>query len=175
VEAEQNREAGDSRGDEAAVTPSETLSLVVFRLGEQWYALPTAVVKEVAEICTIRRIPRRSSAVLLGLINLRGVLHLCVALDGLLGRSGGAFRPRVRDSSTAERLVVMADERGRWVFPADEVSGVFPFLPAEIQPIPAGLTEDEALALKGVVSLRERAVRCIDEKMLFNTLKECIS
>lgn len=175
MEAEQNREAGDSRGDEATVTTSDTLSLVIFRLGERWYALPTAVVKEVAEICTIRRIPRRSSAVLLGLINLRGVLHLCVSLDGLLERSGEAFRPRVRDSSAAERLVVMEDERGRWVFPADEVSGVFHFLPAEIQPIPAGLTEDEALSLKGVVSVRERAVHCIDEKVLFNTLKECIS
>jgi chemotaxis signal transduction protein len=175
VDAERNRETEDSRDNEATSKTSDIRSLVIFRLAERWYALPTAVVKEVAEVGTIRGIPRRSSTVLLGLINLRGSLYLCVSLDGLLGRSGEAVRPKVQGSAAAERLIVMEDDRGCWVFPADEVSGVFHFLPEEIQPIPAGLMEGEALSLKGIVSVRERTVHYLDEKVLFDILKECIS
>jgi len=175
VESEQDREVGDLRGGEAEATTSDTLSLVIFRLGERWYALPTVVVKEVAEVGAIRSIPQRSSAVLLGLVNLRGVLYLCVSLDALLGRSGEALRPRVENSSGPARLVVVEDERERWVFPVDEVSGVFHFLLTEIQAIPARLTEDEALAIKGIVPWQERSVSCMDEKVLFNTLRGRIS
>ena len=175
MEPEQDREVGDSRGGEAEVTTSGTLSLVIFRLGERWYALPTAGVKEVAEVGPIRSIPQRSSEVLLGLINLRGVLYLCVSLDGLLGESGEASRTRVENSRGSARLVVVENERERWVFPANEVSGVFHFLPKEIQTVPTRLTDDEALPIKGIVSWQERSVSYVDEKVLFNTLKGRIS
>jgi chemotaxis-related protein WspD len=71
--------------------------------------------------------------------------------------------------------VVVENDGDRWVFPADEVSGVFHFLPEEIQGIPTGLTEDEALVIKGRVSWQERPVSCMDEKVLFSTLKGRIS
>src|SRR6478672_11465316 len=70
--------AGES--DESA----NELSLLVFRLGDEWLALPVSVLVEVTRPRTPHRIPHRGG-LLSGVVNIRGELHLCVRLDTLLG------------------------------------------------------------------------------------------
>ncbi len=62
----------------------ETLSVLVFRLGKEWLALPTIFFKEVMHRRPVHRIPHRSSKILLGIVNLNGELKLYVALHELL-------------------------------------------------------------------------------------------
>ncbi len=62
----------------------EECSVIVFRLGEEWLALPVAVLVEVTRMRAIHRIPHRGG-LLAGLANIRGELLLCIRLDLLLG------------------------------------------------------------------------------------------
>src|SRR6185312_13730242 len=64
-------------------TPGK-LSAVFFRLGAEWFALSTHVFQEVAEHRRIHSLPHRRDGHLLGLINIRGELQLCVSLGRLL-------------------------------------------------------------------------------------------
>ena len=58
---------------------------MVFRIGAEWIGLPTDVFQEVAEECIVHTLPHRRGGVLAGLVNVRGELLLCVALEILLG------------------------------------------------------------------------------------------
>src|SRR5262249_15534027 len=59
-------------------------SVLIFRLGEEWLALPVRVLLEVTPAKSVHRIPHRGG-LLAGLVNVRGELHLCVWLAQLLG------------------------------------------------------------------------------------------
>jgi chemotaxis-related protein WspD len=62
-----------------------TKSIVIFRIGVEWLGLPTDVFQEVAEECTVHTLPHRRGGMVAGLVNVRGELLLCVALETLLG------------------------------------------------------------------------------------------
>lgn len=91
-------------------------SVLVFRLGGEWYALSTAVVREIAEARPVRRIAHRLGRLLEGLVNIRGELQLCIALDRLLGTR--------RQGETPARLILAEVDGQGFGFFADEVRGV---------------------------------------------------
>jgi chemotaxis-related protein WspD len=168
--------ATDARvAEEIVAASSEVLSLVIFRLEGQWLALPTQIVREVAEVRTIRSIPQRNTGVLLGLINLRGELQLCVSLKEMLGPDGEREYVQGKGQQRTARLVVVEKEEDCWVFPADEVSGVFHFTPSDFHELPTAPAAGAAVALKGTVYWLEKQVSCFDETVLFDTLKRRIS
>jgi len=114
-------------------TDADAASVLVFRLGREWLALPTEVLVEVTALRPLHRIPHRAGTVLEGLVNIRGQLQLCVSLRGMLGLDGG--RPTRgadgpdreddgEDAVATARLLVVEFGADRWVFGADEVAGV---------------------------------------------------
>jgi chemotaxis-related protein WspD len=64
--------------------PART-SLVLFRLGSEWLALPTTAFQEVAPQRPIHTLPHRQRGLVLGLVNIRGELLICVSVARLLG------------------------------------------------------------------------------------------
>lgn len=62
-----------------------TLSVLIFRVGEEWLAFDIGLLVEIAEPRPIHSLPQRSNEILAGLVNIRGELELCVSLSGLLG------------------------------------------------------------------------------------------
>jgi chemotaxis-related protein WspD len=111
------------------VTPGLTGSVLVFRLGSEWYALSTTVVREIAEARPVCRIAHRVGRLLEGLVNIRGELQLCVALDRLLGSA--------RSSESPARLVLAEVDGQGFGFFADEVRGVERLAELSIEPPPA--------------------------------------
>ena len=63
------------------VQPPARKSAVVFRLKAEWLALPTHAFQEVGERRPIHSLPHRRDGIVLGLVNVRGELLVCVALD----------------------------------------------------------------------------------------------
>lgn len=94
-------------------------SALLFRLGAEWLLLDAINIVEVAEPRVIRRIPRRTDSVFLGIVNIRGELRLAFDLRQLLGIA--AVESATKGLS---RFVVIHWDRQTWVFPADEVSAV---------------------------------------------------
>ncbi|MCU0753908.1 MAG: chemotaxis protein CheW [Xanthomonadales bacterium] len=91
-------------------------SVLVFRLGSEWYALNTRSVREIADARPVCRIAHRVGRLLEGLVNIRGELQLCVALDRLLGS--------VRSEAGTARLVFAEVDGQGFCFHVDQVRGV---------------------------------------------------
>jgi chemotaxis signal transduction protein len=106
-----------------AEAEAESTSVLVFRLGSEWFALPTDVLVEVTPPRPLHRVPHRDGGGLAGIVNIRGQLQLCMSLHAILGLPGG---PTVTTAvvEPAARLLVV--ERGgdagleRWVLGVDE-------------------------------------------------------
>ena len=60
-------------------------SLLLFRLGEEWLALATRCLAEVAPVQPVHSLPHQRSRVLQGVANVRGALVPCLSLSDLLG------------------------------------------------------------------------------------------
>jgi chemotaxis-related protein WspD len=150
--------------DEGAA--GEQFSVLVFRLGDEWLAVPVGVLVEVTRPRAPHRIPHRAG-LLAGVVNIRGELHLCIRLDLLLGITAG-------DSGSGNnnpRLIVIRRESEGWAFAADEVDQVH--RPAE-GVIPAAPTLSRAVAklTRGVFSLGSRSVGLLDVARLFQAIRE---
>src|SRR5579872_4617099 len=72
-------------GEPRPAADSKTHSFVIFRVGAEWLALPTSVVTEVADSRPIHSLPHRRNSAVLGLVNVRGELLVCVSLGRVLG------------------------------------------------------------------------------------------
>jgi chemotaxis-related protein WspD len=157
----------------ASLALKEGITLVIFRLGAEWLALPAAVVVEVTPVRPVHRIPHRSNQVLAGLVNLRGQLHICASLHGLLGtepRPAVAAHGQGHGPERAARMIVIRREAESWVFTADEVVGV-PRVPLDLlQNVPATLANPAVSFSKAVFPWQGQSIGLLDESRLFEAL-----
>lgn len=157
----------------AAATTATLHSVVVFRLGGEWLALPTAFFNEVAEWRPWHSLPHRTVGTVLGLVNVRGQLMVCISLGGLLGIDPAT---PVEKSATRlpPRLLVIAQESRRAAFPADEVHGTLRYRDDEVKPTPMTVAKAGAAYTHGVLSWRERTIGLLDGPRLFATLSRSL-
>ena len=73
------------RATQAARGAGHGASALVFRINAEWFALPTQAFQEVAEHRPVHSLPHRRHGTVLGLVNIRGELLICVSLGHLLG------------------------------------------------------------------------------------------
>ena len=144
---------------------SET-GVLVFRLGDEWLALPVAVLVEVTQPRRPHRVPHRTG-LLAGVVNIRGELHLCARLDLLLG-----IEPAANLDRTNPRLVVIRREAEGWVFAADDVDQVHRLAARDLTPTPPTLTRAVARLTRGVFTRDGRPIGLLDEDRLFHSLRE---
>ena len=151
--------------DEAAA--GEQLSVLVFRLGDEWLAMPVEVLVEVTPPRPPHRVPHRAG-LLAGIVNIRGELHLCVRLDLLLGIAATGASARNNHS----RLIVIRHESERWAFTADEVDQVHRTSKEGVTAAAPTLWRAAAKMTRGVFKLGDRSVGLIDEARLFQAIRE---
>jgi chemotaxis-related protein WspD len=147
-------------------------SVLVFRMGGEWLALETRYFVETTGPRTVRRVPHGRSAVLTGLVNIRGRLELCVSLDGVLHieRAGPPLNP-----ASAARLLVVEHDKKAWVFPTDEVHGVRHFSARDLLPAPATVARSPNPHIKGLFQWGDHKVGYVDAEKLFATLEASIA
>jgi chemotaxis-related protein WspD len=150
-----------------------TKSVVLFRIGQEWLALPTGVVQEVSGPCTVRTMPDRRDGILSGVINVRGELLLCVSLSVLLGldQVGGASA-----TAASDRLLICKYSEGRLAFPVSEVYGLHRYHPRDLRDAPATLTRASGGAYTlGLMPWGERIVGCLDDELMFYALNKALA
>jgi len=143
-----------------------SLGALVFRLGDEWLALPVSVLIEVTHPRKTHRVPHRGG-LLAGVVNIRGELHLCVRLDLLLG-----IDPPGAANGTHPRLILVRKDAEGWVFPADEVDQVRRIGPEELSSVPPTLSRSSARLTRGIFTSEGRAIGLLDDERLFQTLRE---
>jgi len=144
----------------------DEFSVLVFRIGEEWLALPVAVLVEVTRPQVIHRIPHRGG-LLAGMANIRGELHLCVRLDLLLG-----IPPTEKTSDESRRLVVIRRDAENWVFAAEEVDQVHRLPLADLGAAAPTLSRSHGKMTRGVFPHGTRSVGLLDDGRLFQSLQE---
>lgn len=151
-------------------------SAFVFRLAGEWLALPTAVLDEVAELRTIHSLPHRRSGVVLGLVNVRGELLVCVSLAQQLGIEALATSdPQPATRAGLPRLLVVRNAGSRLAFPVDEVHGTQRFDERDAGPVPTTVGKSAASYSKALLSWREHAVGLLDDQLLFHSLQRSLA
>ena len=150
----------------------DTLSVLIFRLGREWLALPTHVCQEVAEMRPIHTLPHRSGPVLLGLVNIRGQIRLCVSLKELLGLGPADDGGRTTNHKNPRCLVVVARENDHWVIFVDELYGIQRFRLKAVRNAPVTAAKAAPGLTKGVIGWRDRGVGYLDDDLLFLALRK---
>jgi chemotaxis-related protein WspD len=143
-------------------------SAVIFRIGPEWLALPTAVFQEIAERRTIHSLPHRRQGIVLGLVNVRGELLICVSLSRLLGLERDP--PRHKARAIYERLVVVEWQGKLLSFPVSEVSGLHRYQLEELKAGPAAAAGSGPGFSRHLLVCQNRLVTCLDADLLFSTL-----
>ena len=147
--------------------PQETsavalVPIVVFRTGGETFALTLDYVREVAEPPVVRRVPHRSSPLLLGVAAFRSELVGCVSLSALLSL------PESQDE--AQRAIVLGDDTPMWSLPVEEVLAVELADTEARETLPTTVTLGTPLAL-GVIETSQGRATLIDAERLMETLR----
>jgi len=143
-------------------TRTETESAFVFRVRDEWFALPTAVCERALERCIVHSVPHRRGGVLLGIGSVEGDLIPVVALAAVL-------HPRGESGAAAEtRVLLLNRQRRRFAAPVDEVYGVVRYDPADLLPLPA--TTAASTFVSGLLSRGDRSVALLDPARLIDAL-----
>lgn len=151
------------------------MSVVVFRVQKEWLAVPTRLVQEVTDIRAVHRIPHRNYNVLKGLANIRGEMHLCVSLEGLLGIEAPKNANDLEDKARTVRSIVLAKNGERYVLPVGEIHGVHRYHANELDTVPATLSDSSSTYLTGVFRWKNGHAGCLDGDLLFSALGRSLS
>jgi len=170
---EYRREWSEHFAQEKKTAAPARLSAVIFRVGSEWLALPTKAFQEVAERKLTHSLPHRRQAMVVGLVNIRGELLICVSLARLLGSE-----PRVSKETRRnlhDRLMVVNWNASRLAFPVDEVMGIHRFQPQELKEAPVTVARSNASYSQGIFLCQGKAVGLLDADSLFATLNRSLS
>ncbi len=174
-------ERGSAFGTKSHRSSEEILSLIVFRLGAERFAISVRSLQEVTQPGVIHAVPHRSNHLFLGLVSIRGEILLCASLHQFLG-----IEPASDDRARSQRmLVVAADDmaglqRGsfeaaqstnrKWVFSVDEVHGIYRFGLSEIKESPVVVAKASTAYTQGILDWNAEKVSYLDADRLFDTL-----
>jgi chemotaxis-related protein WspD len=148
-------------------------SAVLFRINAEWLALPTQAFQEIVERRRVHSLPHRQHGFVLGLVNIRGELLICISLGHWLGLEN--IPPPEALRLTHERLLVADWDGHRYVFPVDELRGIHRFETPEMQEPPATRVKSNLSYLEGVLRWQEKAVGFLDAKLLFSSLNRSLT
>jgi chemotaxis-related protein WspD len=168
---------------------ADSVSCLVFRIGAEWLGLPTAIFRQVAQLRPIHSLPHRRHRAVLGIVNVRGRLVVCVSLARLFGIEGAqaaanAPARHAVDARELARLLVVerqannaagSDDDGPIVFPVDAVDGVHRFKRTDFQPVPATLAHHAASHAQAVVAFKGATVGLLDADRLLDTLNRSLT
>ena len=149
------------------------ISVVIFRLGSEWLALTTVTFAEVAQERPIHRIPHRSSRLLLGIVNLRGQLTLCVDMKNILEIEEEKL-PVKKEGKIYKRMVAIQKGKNRWIFPVDEVYGVYHCDINRVENVPVTAAKSKVNYMKGIIEWNHHRVGYLDDELLFLNLDRSV-
>ena len=173
VDGEYLSQWADRFAQEKQAVQADSHSALIVRIGAQWLALATAVLDEVAECRPVHPLPHRRGNIVLGLVNVRGELLVCVSLSKLLNI--GMEPNKQSGCGGSGRLVVIRHDGGRLAFPVDEVQTCQRYAEHELRPPPATIAKSGVAHTKRILWWRTKMVACLDTERVLNELNESLA
>jgi chemotaxis-related protein WspD len=140
-------------------------SVLVFRVGCEWLALPTLAIGSVAPTARGHRLPHRANAGLLGIVNVGGRLTPMMSLGAVLGidEQDGPAAPR---RHVFARLLVLQWEGQTFALPVADLHGIAHYAHADLAPAPATINKGPGRFLTGVLALGDMQVGVLDAQLI---------
>lgn len=154
---------------EKEILPGQ-ISVFIFRIGPEWFALPANVITEVLESRVIHSIPHHTNPVLLGLINVRGEMQLCVSVGKLLGVDKDFTVKETNSTKMKPRMLSISIEDDHMVFFVSEAFGIHMYHPSQLQSLPATLPREAKASSKGLLHLDDHHIAVLDDELLLKKL-----
>jgi chemotaxis-related protein WspD len=159
----------------SAIAQADGHSVIIFRLGAEWLALPTVLCAEVADTRSIHSLPHRRNSAVLGIANVRGELLVCLSLTTILGLNSTALSGPDSHDASAQRLLVFRSVAAAVVFPVDEVHSVYRYGVAQLIEVPATVSKAQATYTRAILPWSQRMVGVLDEQLLFHTVDRSLA
>jgi chemotaxis-related protein WspD len=150
-------------------------SILIFRVGSEWLGLQSALIKEIAEERKIHSLPHQRNAAVLGIVNIRGSLVLCMSLTRLLNVDKATGEEQIQNRNLFKPMLVTNHGEHPIVFPVDEVDGIHHFSRSALAPAPSTVDHTAAIYTKGILPWRGRTVGVLDGDSLFYALNRSIA
>jgi chemotaxis-related protein WspD len=160
------RQISEELAAPTTASAEDAASIVVFRIGSEWFALRTVVFHEIGASQRAYVLPFRSGGVLAGMVNVNGELLLCVCLQAALGLPP----EEKKELGGRPRLCVVGTGRERFAFGVNEILGVRRVSRASLRTVPVTLAKSPSAQTAWCFELDGRNVGLIDEKRFFNSL-----
>ncbi len=144
-----------------------TISVIIFRIAKELFALPTRILAEIIAIQPMHSIPHRKNPILIGLVNVHGEIQLCVSLQVLLEV---AAQPVSSYDKSQQRMIVIDHQDEQWVFPVDEIRGIYRMHPSTLKNAPVTVSKSNAAFTKGLFNWKEEYVAFLDSELVLYRL-----
>ncbi|MEH2382881.1 MAG: chemotaxis protein CheW [Nostoc sp.] len=166
----------ETQNNETIIKTASAISVMIFRLGNEQLALSAKVLQEVTHPCVIQPLPHRSNELFLGLVNIRGETLLCASLSNLLNLNLESIEEKssTPKSVNTQRMMVAGYQNDKWVFPVDEVYGIYRFHLNELRDAPVVIAKAAQAYTQGIINWQTKKVNCLDFELLFYTLNSKI-
>jgi len=153
-----------------------TVSMVIFRIQKEWLAMSTLLLEEIIDAEHTRHlvhtIPHRKNPVLIGIVNNRGEIQLCISLKNLLELESHPEETKSRHIH--KRMIIINREGNHWVFPVDEIYGIHRIHPDSFQNVPVSVSKAKNTFTKAIFSWKDKFVALLDDELLFYRLTKSI-
>jgi chemotaxis-related protein WspD len=157
-----------ARATEAAQPGSH--SAIIFRIGTEWFAFSTQTLDESSELRTIHSLPHRRNGTILGLVNVRGELVVCISLARMLGLEETTPLRSAAGAIGKRRLLILRHDGGRVAAAVDEVQGPHRYHPRDLRPVPASVHNGVANYTSGLLPWRGTNVGYLDESRIVQSV-----
>ncbi|HOV89509.1 MAG TPA: chemotaxis protein CheW [Syntrophorhabdaceae bacterium] len=150
------------------------LSVIVFRVGEEWLALKTIYLQEITSLKPVHRVPYRTNDIFRGIANINGELLLCISLVRLLEHNHEEEDTQ-NETNVFKRMIVINKNGERYVFSVDEVLGIFRISLNEIKEPPVTLMKSPSNLIEGIFELLGNKVGFLGDDRFLSALKRGIT
>lgn len=157
------------------IESGDKVSLVIFRIGEEWLGINTNIFQEAAVSKYVHFVPSRTNDYFIGIINVNGELLRCISLAKFLNLPPVMLDSENIKTKVFKNLLVIFDEFSRIAFPVDEYLGVASLSQSIMSEPPQTVVKHEHSVSRQIFSFKNRNVALIDEKKLFNSINRKIA
>ena len=147
-------------------------SCLVFRIGKEWFAFDSIVIEEVTDDSIIHSLPHQNSKYLLGIVNVRGEIKLAIDLKLFLKPDEISDDEQTKNVKVFKRHIVIKKGKDNWVFPVDEIIGIWKFNEKNINHLPSTAKNDANNNIKGFIKFNNIEASIIVSEKLFATINK---
>ena len=155
---------------------TNTVSIVIFRIRNEWFALSTLFFKEAVNYRPIHSVPERNNDVFKGIVNINGELLLCLNSANIFGvdTSNEENDDNIKNP-TYKRMIVLQENNDRYVLILDEILGVIRLSNDELVKGPSTLVNAPESLSKSIFEYQNKKIGYIDEEKLFASLNRSLN